>query len=86
MNLATFEEFERATWAPETIARTRPAHELVQSDEERSEIEAERRERTAKLPHTVIVEGSFPEYDVAGRWCWQNVGPRDGECVDSSSE
>jgi hypothetical protein len=86
MDMSTFEKFESANWSPETIARTRPAPQLAESDEERREIEMERRERKANFPHSVIFEGSFPEYDFANRWCWQNFGPRHGECSESYSE
>ena len=29
---------------------------------------------------------SFPELDVANRWCWQNFGPKDGICDQQYSE
>src|ERR1700683_1229674 len=32
------------------------------------------------FPYGVVVECDFPEWDVANRWCWQNFGPRHGEC------
>jgi hypothetical protein len=34
----------------------------------------------AQFPYRVVVECDFPEWDVANRWCWQNFGPRHGEC------
>ena len=34
----------------------------------------------AQFPFGVVVECDFPEWDVANRWCWQNFGPRQGEC------
>lgn len=33
-----------------------------------------------QFPFMVIVEGDYPEFDVAGRWCWRTFGPRHGEC------
>lgn len=35
----------------------------------------------AQFPYGVVVECDFPEWDVATRWCWQNFGPRHGECL-----
>lgn len=32
------------------------------------------------FPHHVVVECDLPEWNVAIRWCWNNFGPRDGEC------
>jgi hypothetical protein len=34
----------------------------------------------AQFPYGTVVECDFPEWDVANRWCWQNFGPRHGEC------
>ena len=33
-----------------------------------------------QFPYMVIVEGDYPEWDVAERWCWQSFGPRHGAC------
>jgi hypothetical protein len=38
-----------------------------------------------QFPFSAIVEGGYPEWDVAERWCWQTFGPRHGVC-DWSSE
>jgi len=41
---------------------------------------AERDQLHVRFLHGVVVECDFPEWDVANRWCWQNCGPRHGEC------
>src|SRR5262245_1422187 len=64
--------------------------EYVASDddslEERATQEASRHERLARFPYSVMLKLSFPELDFADRWCWQNFGPRDGECTQRYSE
>jgi hypothetical protein len=34
----------------------------------------------AQFPHVVVVEGDFPEFDIAVRWCWTKFGSLHGEC------
>lgn len=48
--------------------------------------EAKRSEVDARFCHAIVVEASWPEFDMANRWCWQNVGPQDGQCVEYCSE
>ena len=53
------------------------------SVDEITEIE-ERQSIHSDFPHVVLVEGDFPEFDVAVRWCWQTFGPLNGECWSNS--
>jgi len=32
-----------------------------------------------------MLKVAFPELDFANRWCWQNFGPCDGECMQRDS-
>lgn len=86
MKLASFEQYAEIAWAPATVTTLRSSDELAQHDEDRRETEIERRGSKARFPHTVIVEGAVDDYDFANRWCWQNVGPCDGECMESYSQ
>lgn len=56
------------------------------SPEVRAEEERERNGRLSQFPHTVMLQASYPEIDFANRWCWQQFGPYDGECLDRQSE
>ncbi|RYH43524.1 MAG: hypothetical protein EON54_17245 [Alcaligenaceae bacterium] len=47
---------------------------------------AERSEFLAKYPHCTMLEVSFAEINYANRWCWQHLGPRDGDCHESTSD
>lgn len=50
---------------------------------------AEGRERQIRLvdfPFDVVLAVAYAELDCADRWCWQQFGPADGECRQSSSE
>ncbi len=42
-----------------------------------------RGQRLLRFPHAIMLQVSFPELDFANRWCWQNFGPRYGECHQS---
>lgn len=33
-----------------------------------------------QFPYVLVVEGDYPEFDDAVRWCWLNLGPIDGRC------
>jgi hypothetical protein len=46
----------------------------------------DRRTRLDRFPHSVMLELAFPELDCAERWCWQHIGPIDGECRQKYSE
>jgi hypothetical protein len=54
--------------------------------EERAAQELDRNERLLRFPYSVMLQVSYPELDFANRWCWQNFGPRDGECTQRYSE
>jgi len=45
----------------------------------------ERKARLAAFPNAVMLKLSYPELDFANRWCWQQFGPADGECLQSQS-
>jgi hypothetical protein len=51
-----------------------------------SEDDDERRQLKAMFPHSVVLEGAYPEHDFATRWCWQNCGECHGECHEMYSE
>ncbi|RJF96786.1 hypothetical protein D3870_20585 [Noviherbaspirillum cavernae] len=46
----------------------------------------ERQARLAAFPYCVVLQVSYPELDYANRWCWQQFGPANGECLQASSE
>jgi len=54
--------------------------------EERAAQTLDRDKRLLRFPHSVMLEVSYPELDFANRWCWQNFGPGDGECLQRHSE
>lgn len=37
-----------------------------------------------QFPYVAVVEGDYPEFDFAVRWCWQNFGPQHGPCWGAS--
>jgi hypothetical protein len=39
---------------------------------------------SAEFPYVVVVEGDYPEFDVAARWCWTCFGPQHGDCWSPS--
>ena len=46
-------------------------------------------ERTARMelfPYAVLLQVACAEKDFANRWCWQQFGPSDGQCLESYSE
>jgi hypothetical protein len=47
---------------------------------------SERTERLARFPYSVMLQVSFAELDFANRWCWENFGPCDGDCMQRNSE
>ena len=49
-----------------------------------SEIE-DRNRRLSRFPYAIVLELSYPEVDVANRFCWNNFGPADGDCTQSFS-
>ena len=50
-----------------------------------TEIE-ERNVRLKAFPYPFALELSYPELDFANRWCWEQFGAANGECVDRHSE
>jgi hypothetical protein len=56
------------------------------SAEDREDQAAFRDKMLARFPYSVVLKVSFPELDFADRWCWQEFGPRDGECPRSPCE
>lgn len=56
------------------------------SPEYRADQEVDRGKRLSRFPHGVMLKVSFAEIDFANRWCWQNFGPCDGECLQQYSE
>ena len=45
-----------------------------------------RNTRMASFPHSVLLRVAFAEMDFANRWCWQQFGPSDGQCLQPYSE
>ena len=56
------------------------------SADERPFHERDRNQRLSRFPYSVMLQVSYPEIDFANRWCWQQFGPRDGECEQRYSE
>lgn len=48
--------------------------------------EASRNEFIKRFPFSVMLKVSYPELDFANRWCWQKLGPSNGECYQAYSE
>ncbi len=56
------------------------------SDEERAKQSLLRNNRLLRFPHAVMLQLAYPELDFVNRWCWENFGPRDGDCTQYQSE
>ncbi len=56
------------------------------STEVRTEEERRRKDRLSRFPYTVTLQVSFAELDFANRWCWQNFGPGEGDCLQRQSD
>lgn len=56
------------------------------TQEQKEELITERNERLSRFPFSVILQVAYPELDFANRWCWQNFGPTDGECLQKQSQ
>ncbi len=54
--------------------------------EGRASEQLERELRLAAFPFAVVLKLSYPRMDFASRWCWQQFGPANGNCEQSSSE
>lgn len=48
-------------------------------------LEREREKIRGRFPFAVMLEASYDNQDVANRWCYQNFGPRFGECIEKYS-
>jgi len=48
--------------------------------------ERDRNSRLLRFPFSIMLKVSFAELDFANRWCWQQFGPGDGECMQRESE
>ena len=62
-----------------------PARESGSAEARATEIE-ERETRLAAFPYEVVLQLAYPQMDFATRWCWQQFGPANGECLQYSSE
>ena len=60
--------------------------ECSHPDQDASTDAASRAERMKHFPFSVMLKVSYPELDFANRWCWQNLGPCDGDCTQAHSE
>jgi len=58
----------------------------VDSPDERAEQERKYRLQLQRFPFNVVLKISYDELDFANRWCWQTMGPADGECNQHNSE
>lgn len=56
------------------------------SAEARSTAIEERGDRLAAFPYEVVLQLAYPQMDFAIRWCWQQFGPANGECLQYASE
>jgi hypothetical protein len=84
MKITTYESYREARYLTQ---KTYPQHYTVaQVEENLARVDKNRAEREEKLPFVQVVEGAWPEYDVATRWCWQRFGPKDGPCGEYCSE
>jgi hypothetical protein len=51
-----------------------------------NEVSLKRQAHLAQFPHQVMLLLSYAEVDFVERWCWQHLGPMDGECMQYQSE
>ena len=56
------------------------------SVEDRAAETADRNMHLSRFPYSVMLQVAYPELDYANRWCWQNFGPGDGQCLQRDSE
>jgi len=88
MRIASLDDYlahERHT--REWVEQNRPPAELALHDQRQMEAQERRARAVALFPHTLVCEGSYPEHDVAQRWCWRQFGPvRVEKCYDQHSE
>jgi hypothetical protein len=47
---------------------------------------ADRNIHLSRFPYNVMLQVAYPELDYANRWCWENFGPGDGQCLQRDSE
>lgn len=84
MKKTTYEAYREDRY--ETQRKYPQYHTVAQVEENLARVDLRRAEYTEKFPYFVGVEGAWPEYDVATRWAWQRLGPKDGPCGEYCSE
>ncbi|QDT48009.1 hypothetical protein Pan258_20490 [Symmachiella dynata] len=47
--------------------------------------QTKRQQTIQRFPYPVMLELAFPELDFTNRWCWQHLGPSQGECFQKYS-
>ena len=52
----------------------------------RAQEKGERQTAIHRFPYAVVLKVAYPELDFSNRWCWEQFGPADGDCLDSQSE
>lgn len=73
----------RRDWIEKNLAMS----ELQAHDERCVKRKKENEEVKAAYPFSVILEGSYPEHDLAARWCWRAYGPPQCQkCQNVASE
>ena len=84
MKISSWEEFRQDRMS--VLAMYPEYYKLEEIEKDLQTNGVRRYEAKARFPHGLIVEGDWPEYDVATRWCWQQFGPYDGQCLEHYSE
>lgn len=74
---------QRAAARPQYI-RDHPEY-LQRHLERQYALDRKRSELLGKFPYSVVAEGEHAEHDYAARWCWQNIGPKNGRCDNYNS-
>jgi hypothetical protein len=88
MKIATLGDYlEHERISREWVLKNRPVEEHASHQRRWAEAEERRAGILARFPFNVVCEGSYPEHDVAHRWCWQQFGPvQTNKCYDHYSE
>ena len=86
ISITTFQEwYEDEKERYERVKKTHPQYydryskDLIEKVMNRNKIHKD-------FNYKVVLKGFFPEHDFASRWCWLNIGPCDGKCVEQHSE
>jgi hypothetical protein len=86
MDISTYETWqEEERRAIGALAVTRPEYVQHEVDHQREQ-NKQRDELLVRFSYSVVATGIYPEHDYACRWCWQNISPADGWCIDWYSE